>query len=91
MSLKYLEEKNITLELTDGVKEFLASEGYDPAFGARPLKRAIQRQILDAMATEILQGHIAEGDRVVADIDSKERTGFASRRKRSERRRELWV
>jgi ATP-dependent Clp protease ATP-binding subunit ClpB len=71
--LKYLEEKNIALELTDEVKEFLASEGYDPAFGARPLKRAIQRQILDMMATEILRGNIAEGDRVVADIDSKER------------------
>ncbi len=69
--LKHLEERNITLELTDGVKEFLAGEGYDPAFGARPLKRAIQRQVLDAMATEILKGGIVEGDRVVAEMDSK--------------------
>ena len=69
---KYLDEKNITLDLTDGVKDFLASEGYDPTFGARTLKRAIQRQILDAMATEILKGGIADGDRVVAEIDTKE-------------------
>ena len=69
--LKYLEERNMTLELTDGVKEFLASEGYDPAFGARPLKRVIQRQVLDALATEILKGVVAEGDRVVADMDPK--------------------
>jgi ATP-dependent Clp protease ATP-binding subunit ClpB len=81
--LKYLEEKNITLELTDSVKEFLAGEGYDPAFGARPLKRAIQRQVLDAMATEILKGDIAEGDRVVADMDTKDadRIRFKAKKK----------
>ena len=80
---KYLDEKNITLELTDSVKEFLAGEGYYPTFGARPLKRAIQRQILDAMATEILKGDIAEGDRVVADMDPKEqdRIRFKAKKK----------
>ena len=64
---KHLDERNIALELTDAAKSLLAEEGYDPAFGARPLKRVIQRKVLDAMATEILEGRIAEGDRVVAD------------------------
>ncbi|HPG01119.1 MAG TPA: ATP-dependent chaperone ClpB [Kiritimatiellia bacterium] len=67
---KYLEERNISLELSDAVKEYLAREGYDPIFGARPLKRLIQRKVLDALATEILQGHVSEGDRVVADMDT---------------------
>lgn len=81
--LKYLEERNITLELTDGVKEFLASEGYDPVFGARPLKRAIQRQVLDALATEILKGDVAEGDLIVADMDPKgaDRIRFKAKKK----------
>ena len=58
------------MELSDAVKEYLAREGYDPIFGARPLKRLIQRKVLDALATEILQGHVSEDDRVVADMDT---------------------
>ncbi len=68
---KYLAERNITLELTDAAKTHLAQEGYDPSFGARPLKRVIQREILDGMATEILKGSIVEGQRVVADVAAK--------------------
>jgi ATP-dependent Clp protease ATP-binding subunit ClpB len=66
-----LAEKRITLELTDRAREHLAREGYDPAFGARPLKRVIQRQILDGLATEILRGSIGEGETVTADVDTR--------------------
>ncbi len=65
---KYLQERNITVELTKKAREYLAREGYDPAFGARPLKRVIQRKIMDGLATEILKGTVSEGDRVVADV-----------------------
>ncbi len=69
---QYLDEKQVTLELTDAAKNFLANEGYDPAFGARPLKRVIQRRILDALATEILKGEVREGDQIRVDLDSRQ-------------------
>ena len=62
-----LAEKQITLELSDSARDLLAAEGYDPTFGARPLKRAIQRLILDPLAMEILSGKIREGERVYID------------------------
>ena len=68
---KYLVERKITLTLTKEAKELLASEGYDPAFGARPLKRVIQHCILDALATELLAGNINDGTAVAADVDPK--------------------
>jgi ATP-dependent Clp protease ATP-binding subunit ClpB len=67
--LSHLEERRITLELTDKARELIAQEGYDPAFGARPLKRVIQRRILDGLASEILEGRIPEGTVVRADVD----------------------
>ena len=70
---KYLVERKITLTLTKEAKELLASEGYDPAFGARPLKRVIQHRILDALATELLAGKISDGDTLTADVDPKRR------------------
>ncbi len=57
-------EKNITLDVSDEVKEFLADEGYDPAFGARPLKRIIQNRILDPLALELIEERIKEGQQV---------------------------
>jgi ATP-dependent Clp protease ATP-binding subunit ClpA len=76
-----LEERHISLELTDKVRDYLAREGYDPVFGARPLKRVIQRRILDALATSIIKGEIKEGDHVVADMSSGgiEEVRFTSR------------
>lgn len=68
---QYLEAQKITLELTSKAQDFLAREGFDPSFGARPLKRAIQHYIVDALAMEILEGTVAEGDRLLADIDPK--------------------
>ncbi|MCB0259807.1 MAG: ATP-dependent Clp protease ATP-binding subunit, partial [Calditrichaeota bacterium] len=57
-------EHNITLELTDGAKEFIVSKGYDPVMGARPLKRAIQKYIEDPLADEILRGRFNEGSTI---------------------------
>lgn len=65
--LARLEKQNIRLQLTDAAKLFLAREGYDPAYGARPLKRVIQREILDPMSLQILDGAFREGDTVRAD------------------------
>jgi ATP-dependent Clp protease ATP-binding subunit ClpB len=62
-----LKERHITLELTDAAKDLLVSEGYDPAFGARPLKRVLQHRIADPLALELLQGKVRDGDHVVVD------------------------
>ena len=67
--LKRLDQQNIRLELTDKAKTFLAKEGYDPAYGARPLKRVIQQQILNPLSVAILDGQFGEGDKIVADLD----------------------
>jgi ATP-dependent Clp protease ATP-binding subunit ClpB len=65
----YLDEKNIELTLTDSARELIAAEGYDPAFGARPLKRVLQKKILDALASEILRGVVPENSRLTAEVD----------------------
>jgi ATP-dependent Clp protease ATP-binding subunit ClpB len=62
-----LAERKIALELTPEAKAFIASEGYEPAYGARPLKRAIQRLVQNPLAIRILEGEFGEGDRVRAD------------------------
>jgi ATP-dependent Clp protease ATP-binding subunit ClpB len=61
---KRLTAQNITLEVTPAARALVAKEGYDPVYGARPLKRAIQREILDPLSLEILQGRFKEGDRI---------------------------
>ena len=62
---KLLADRKLTLEMTPGAKRLLAEEGYDPAFGARPLKRAIQRLIQNPLALQILEGKFHEGDHIV--------------------------
>jgi len=57
--------------LTDRTKEYLARIGYDPAYGARPLKRLIQREVENTLALKILEGEFKEGDRIEADYDPK--------------------
>ncbi|HEX9565774.1 MAG TPA: ATP-dependent chaperone ClpB [Gemmatimonadaceae bacterium] len=64
---KLLDEKNLTLEVSDRAKDVLAEAGFDPAFGARPLKRAIQRMIQNPLALAVLEGRFNEGDHIVAD------------------------
>jgi ATP-dependent Clp protease ATP-binding subunit ClpB len=65
--LMRLEGRKITLELSDSAADWLAEEGYDPSFGARPLKRLLQTAISDPLAMGILEGQFREGDTVVAD------------------------
>src|SRR6186713_1893471 len=69
-----LAERGISLELTDEAKELLAEEGWDPAYGARPLKRAIQRLVENPLALELLEGRFAEGDAVRVDAHEGELT-----------------
>lgn len=64
---KRLEKKGIKFKITDSAKKHIAREGYDPVFGARPLKRVIQSQILDELAMKIIEGKLSEGDSVLAD------------------------
>ena len=68
---RLLADRKISIELTDGAKELLFTEGFDPNFGARPLKRAIQKMIQDPLALKILDGEILHGDHVVVDADKK--------------------
>ncbi len=65
---KSIAEKGMTLEVTQEAKEFLAEKGYDPQFGARPLRRVIQNEIEDRLSDELLEGRLGEGDTVVVDI-----------------------
>jgi len=65
--LKRLSERKITVTLTDAAKEYLVTEGYELAFGARPLKRTLQRKALDPLALRVLEGDVNEGDTVVVD------------------------
>jgi len=67
--LKRLEDRKIQLELTDAARDLLIEEGYDPVYGARPLKRTIQRRVLDPLALGVLQGDFREGDVVTAEVD----------------------
>ena len=64
---KLLADRDITLDLTPAARDWLANEGYDPAYGARPLKRVIQRSVQDQLAEEILGGRIPDGSHVVID------------------------
>jgi ATP-dependent Clp protease ATP-binding subunit ClpB len=68
---KMLEERQITLDLTPAANELLLREGYDPAYGARPLRRTIQRLIQDPLALQILQGTVLPGDHVRVDRDGQ--------------------
>ena len=67
-----LAERKIQIELTPAAKDRLIEEGYDPAYGARPLKRTIQRRLLDPLAMSVLQGEFGEGDRVTIDVAGDE-------------------
>ncbi|MFH1216105.1 MAG: ATP-dependent chaperone ClpB [Pseudomonadota bacterium] len=74
---KRLADQKFTIDLTDTAREFIINVGYNPAFGARPLKRAMQRYIQDGLAMEILEGKIREGDHIVVDqVSGEERLSF---------------
>jgi ATP-dependent Clp protease ATP-binding subunit ClpB len=70
--MKRLEERKIRVELSERAKDLLIAEGYDPTYGARPLKRTIQRRVLDPLAMRVLQGEFGEGDTVKIDVAGDE-------------------
>jgi ATP-dependent Clp protease ATP-binding subunit ClpB len=65
---KQLEEEGYSIDVTQAVKDLLAEEGYDPVYGARPLKRVIQQRLQNSLANEILAGNIAEGATIHVDV-----------------------
>jgi ATP-dependent Clp protease ATP-binding subunit ClpB len=73
-----LAERKITVELTEEARKTLAERGYDPVFGARPLKRAIQRMIENPLAVEVLAAKFREGDHVI--VDTRDRETFTFRK-----------
>jgi ATP-dependent Clp protease ATP-binding subunit ClpB len=72
-------ERKIHVELTDRAKEQLVRDGYDPAYGARPLKRTIQRRVLDPLALRVLEGDFQEGDTISVDAGSGDALTFSKR------------
>lgn len=77
-----LKEKNITLNVSDQAKSWLAKKGFDPLYGARPLKREIQKRILDGLAMELIEGRVNEGDHVAIGV-SKDEITFTVKTKKS--------
>jgi ATP-dependent Clp protease ATP-binding subunit ClpB len=73
---KRLAEKRVTVDLTDASRDLLAEHGFDPVYGARPLKRTIQRMVLDPLAMQILEGRVQEGGTVVVDVAGGEELTF---------------
>ena len=65
---KRLQERKMSLELTEKTKKYIAKTGYSPVYGARPLKRALQKMILDDLSMQILEGNFTDGDRILADV-----------------------
>ncbi|MEP7326538.1 MAG: ATP-dependent chaperone ClpB [Gemmatimonadota bacterium] len=66
-----LEKRHLRIELTPGAREVIANKGYDPVYGARPLKRVIQRELQNPIALEVLEGRFQDGDIILADVDGK--------------------
>ncbi len=71
-----LADRQLDIELTEAAKAWLAKKGYDPTYGARPLKRAIQREVQDKLAMKLLEGEVKEGDKVIVDAGPDETLTF---------------
>ena len=74
--VKMLEKNEIKLSITDKAIEWLAQLGYDPQFGARPMKRVLQKKILNELSKEVLAGKINKEDKIVIDLDKKKEFVF---------------
>jgi len=72
--IRRVAEREIEVELTDDAKTLLGNLGYDPSYGARPLKRVIQKRLIDKLALKILEGEFTEGDRVTVGAEDGELT-----------------
>jgi ATP-dependent Clp protease ATP-binding subunit ClpB len=68
---KRLQDRRVTLDITPAALESLAIDGYDPVFGARPLKRLVQREVVDRIAEQVVRGNLLEGDHVFIDVDNE--------------------
>ena len=68
-----LKDKGIKLDVTEAFKERLVEEGYNPSYGARPLRRAVMRLLEDSLAEEVLSGRIKDGDKALVDIDENKK------------------
>jgi len=66
-----LNDYNISVQLTDAARQWLAKEGYDPAFGARPLRRAIQKHVESPLSVELLGGKFKDGATIQVDVDTE--------------------
>ena len=66
-----IKDLGYTLKLSKAAKDYIAEKGFDKQYGARPLKRAIQKYIEDALAEEIVASHVEEGDQIIIDLDKK--------------------
>ena len=82
-----LAERHIELELTEPAKEYIAREGYDPVYGARPLKRFLQRHVETALSRKLLGGEITDHSRVTVDFKNGELTFRAERLDRRDDKR----
>jgi ATP-dependent Clp protease ATP-binding subunit ClpA len=80
-----LAEHDLAVELSEGARKWLARTGYDPAFGARPLRRAIQKFVESPLSIKILQGEFAAGDVVLVDVVEKEESVVFKRQDRGAR------
>ncbi|MGV2470036.1 ATP-dependent Clp protease ATP-binding subunit, partial [Bacillus subtilis] len=69
---KRLKEQDLSIELTEAAKEKIADEGVDLEYGARPLRRAIQKHVEDRLSEELLKGHIQKGQHIVLDVEDGE-------------------
>jgi ATP-dependent Clp protease ATP-binding subunit ClpB len=83
IQMRYLQdrlaERKLTISVNDSVKELIASKGFDPVFGARPVKRTIQRLVEDPLSIKILNGEFSEGDTIKADVSVSDGTIVFSR------------
>jgi ATP-dependent Clp protease ATP-binding subunit ClpC len=71
-AVKSMEEKQITLEVTEAARDYLGDKGYDPDFGARPLRRVIQQEVEDRLSENVLKGEYSAGSKILIDFDGKE-------------------
>lgn len=78
---KRLQEKQLTIELTEKAKQYISRVGYSPTYGARPLRRTLQKLVQDVLAIKLLEGAFSEGDHIVVDIDDKGEAVFEKREK----------
>ncbi|MGI9188472.1 MAG: AAA family ATPase, partial [Gaiellales bacterium] len=67
--VRRVEDRRIVFDVTDAAKDLLGRDGYDPTYGARPLKRSIQRMLENPLALRLLEGDVTDGSRIVADVD----------------------